>query len=72
MHDDAMQQPQDLIGTAEAARILDRSHRTIHRLVQTGDLTPALVAPGGRAGVFLFNRADVEALAQAAARKVAS
>lgn len=53
----------DLIGSAEAARILGRSSTTIHRLVDTGQLTPAVVAPGGRAGVFLFRRADVEALA---------
>lgn len=53
-----------LIGTAEAARILDKSHRTIHRLVKSGDLIPAMTAPGGPSGVFLFNRADVERLAK--------
>lgn len=52
----------DLIGTAEAATILGRSARTVHRLVEAGDLTPAVVAPGGFAGVYLFARSDVEAL----------
>jgi excisionase family DNA binding protein len=56
-----MQQPDpDLIGSAEAARILGKSQRTVHRLVQSGDLTPAFTAPGGFAGAFLFKREDVE------------
>lgn len=58
-----MDTPSDLIGSTEAARLLDRSPRTIHRLVETGSLIPAHVAPGGFAGAFLFRRADVEALA---------
>lgn len=53
----------DLIGTAEAARLLGKSHRTIHRHVRDGGLTPAHIAPGGAAGIFLFHRSDVEALA---------
>jgi excisionase family DNA binding protein len=56
-----------LIGTAEAARILGKSPRTVHRLVDSGKLTPAFVAPGGYAGSFLFRRSDVEALIEAAA-----
>lgn len=60
-HDEAM--PHDLIGSAEAARLLGRSPRTIHRLVESGDLVPALTAPGGFKGTFLFNRSDVERLA---------
>jgi hypothetical protein len=57
-----MESPPDLIGTAEAARILKKSHRTVHRLVESGDLVPVLTAPGGFAGAFLFSRDDVEAL----------
>lgn len=57
----------DLIGTVEAARILGKSPRTVHRLVESGQLTPAITAPGGFAGAFLFDRTDVEALAGAAA-----
>lgn len=55
--------PPDLIGSVEAAAIIGKSPRTIHRLVESGDLVPAVVAPGGQAGVYLFNRADVEAIA---------
>lgn len=51
------------IGTTEAAQILGKSPRTVHRLVETGVLVPVFVAPGGYAGAFLFARADVEALA---------
>lgn len=61
-----------LIGTAEAARILDKSHRTIHRLVKSGDLIPAMTAPGGPSGVFLFRKADVEALADTTGSRTAS
>lgn len=57
----------DLIGTTEAAQILNRSPRTVHRMVAAGKLAPAMTAPGGYAGVWLFNRADIEALAKAAA-----
>ena len=51
-----------LIGTTEAARLLGKSPRTVHRLVANGDLTPEVTAPGGRAGAFLFKRSDVERL----------
>ena len=57
-----MTSPADLIGSTEAARILGKSPRTVHRLVKSGALTPAVHAPGGFAGAYLFNRADVEAL----------
>lgn len=57
----------DLIGSTEAARLLGKSPRTVHRMVEAGTLVPAMTAPGGRAGVYLFKRADVEALAKAAA-----
>ena len=60
-------QEPELIGTAEAAQILGKSHRTIHRLVKSGDLKPAMTAPGGPSGVFLFRRADVEALVNSSA-----
>ena len=57
----------ELIGTAEAARILGKSHRTIHRLVKSGDLEPAMTTPGGPVGAFLFRKADVEALVKSGA-----
>lgn len=52
----------DLIGSQEAARLLGKSARTIHRLVSSGDLKPYTIAPGGYAGAYLFARADIEAL----------
>lgn len=58
----------DLIGTADAASILHCSHRTVHRLVEDGTLAPAHIAAGGRAGIFLFNRTDVERLADERAK----
>lgn len=53
----------DLIGSTEAARILGKSPRTVHRLVASGHLRPAVTAPGGFKGTFLFLRADVLRLA---------
>ena len=61
-----------LIGTAEAARLMGKSSRTIHRLVESGRLTPDVVAPGGYAGAFLFRRSVVEALKAEAEAKAAS
>lgn len=55
--------PSDLIGSVEAAKILGKSPRTVHRLVAAGTLVPAMTAPGGAAGVFLFRREDIESLA---------
>lgn len=56
-----------LIGTAEVARLLGKSHRTVHRLVESGALVPAIVAPGGPKGSYLFDRADIERIQEAAA-----
>lgn len=58
--------PQPPIGSAEAARILGKSPRTIHRLVASGELVPVMVAPGGFKGAYLFDREDVEALVEKA------
>lgn len=60
-------QQEELIGTTETARILNKSNRTIHRWVKDGRLEPAVVAPGGFAGTWLFDRAEIEALAKAVA-----
>lgn len=58
----------DLVGTVEAAQILGKSPRTVHRMVKAGELTPALVAPGGFAGAYLFDRSEIERVkAEAAA-----
>ena len=55
-------QSQHLIGTAEAAQLLGVDRSTLTRRVATGMLEPALTIPGYR-GDFLFDRADIEALA---------
>ena len=52
--------PDALVGTAELARLRGESVRTVQRRVHRGELTPAVIAPGGRAGVWLFRRDDAE------------
>lgn len=54
--------PPELVSTAQAAAILNRHVRSVHRLIATGALVPAVKIPG-KTGAYLFNRADVEALA---------
>ena len=61
MHNTAHDAP-DLIPTAEAAEALGVHVATISRMVTRGDLAPAVKVPGKR-GAYLFNRADVDALA---------
>ena len=56
-----------LIGTAEVARLLGKSPRTVHRMVKAGTLKPAMTAPGGYAGTYLFDPAEVERAKAAAA-----
>lgn len=54
--------PRDLIGTSEAARILERHPATITRMVQDETLIPA--GRLGSAGAFVFDRKHVEDVAQ--------
>lgn len=54
----------DLVGSEEASLIIGRSRRTLHKMVEDGVIAPALVAPGGPVGTFLFRRADVERVAR--------
>jgi len=49
-----------LIGSAEAARILHTSQRTVTRLVASGQLPVMQTIPGGYAGIHLYERAEVE------------
>lgn len=51
---------EDLIGTAEAARVLGVTQRTAKRLAQRGELRFVVKMPGDT-GAYLFNRLDVEA-----------
>lgn len=52
-----------LVTSAEASVLLGKSVSTISRLVKRGTIQPTAKLPGLR-GAFLFNRADVEALAK--------
>lgn len=52
----------DMIGTAEAAKLLGRSHRTIKRWAQQG-LIPHTTKLAGSRGAYLFNRQTIERLA---------
>ena len=53
----------DLIGSAEACRILgDISRSTLTRWVESGRITPAYRLPGEN-GAVLFTRAEVERVA---------
>lgn len=53
--------PLDLVGTSDAAKILGVHPATVTRLVDSDQLKPAGQLGGG---AFVFNRADVEALAE--------
>ena len=53
---------QTAISTADAAALLSVSTTTLHTLVHGGHLRPLAKAPGIR-GAYIFDRADVEALA---------
>ena len=49
----------ELITTAEVAKLLGVSARTVHRMVAAEELTPVKQAPGPR-GVFLFDADTIE------------
>jgi hypothetical protein len=50
-----------LLTSPQVALRLSCSVRTVHRLVDSGDLTPAQKLPGPN-GAFLFSEDDVEAM----------
>lgn len=62
----------ELIGSTKAATILGISARTVHRLVKAGDMTPAITAPGGYAGVYLFTREEVDRVKAERAEKASA
>lgn len=47
--------------------MLGKSPRTIHRMVQSGELHPVQQLPGPN-GAYLYRRSDVEALASESTR----
>jgi hypothetical protein len=60
-----MPHPTDLVSTREAMEILGyRNPSSVARMVYEGKLTPAHQM-GGKGGSYVFNRADVEAIASA-------
>ncbi len=50
-----------LLTSPEVGALLNKSARTVQRMVDAGTLTPAQKLPGPN-GAYLFHRADVEAL----------
>lgn len=50
-----------LLSTAEVATVLDKDVRTVHRMIDSGVLTPAFKLPG-RTGAYVFDPATVAAL----------
>lgn len=54
----------EIIGSAEAAEILGVDRRTLTRMVADGRIEPATKLPA-RTGAYLFDRAAIEALANA-------
>lgn len=62
-----MSSPDEYLSTPQVARELHVSTRTVHRMVTAGTLTPALTAPGGPHGAFLFTRAEVQRAKEGAA-----
>lgn len=63
--------PVDLVTSPEAGRMINRSPRTVHRLVEAGQLIPAARLSGPN-GAMLFHRADVEALAAERSPKISA
>ena len=55
------------IGSAEACALLGINRSTLVRMVKGDRLTPAMKLPGA-SGAYVFDRADVEALAAERAR----
>lgn len=55
-----MSSTDEYLSTPQAALELHVSTRTVHRMVAAGLLAPALTAPGGPHGAYLFTRAEVQ------------
>lgn len=56
----------ELLTSTQAGLLLGKSGRTVQRMAENGELTPAHKLPGPN-GPYLFRRADIESLAKAAA-----
>jgi predicted site-specific integrase-resolvase len=62
MHDDPRMQPTDLLGTTEAARIIDVDKATLTRWVAAGRVEAAVKLPK-KNGAYLFTRSEVQRMA---------
>ena len=62
-----MTQHGEVLGTQQVAHLLRTDRKGVRRLVDRGALTPTAKLPG-KTGAFVFDRADVEALAVERAR----
>lgn len=60
--------PNGLLTSPQVAARLGRSNRTVHRLVESGDLVPEQKLPGPN-GAFLFDPEVVESFAERFAEK---
>ena len=58
-----MDKPPDIITTGEAGLLLNRSARTVQRLIESGEL-PTFSKLAGPKGHYLLDRAVVEELAR--------
>jgi hypothetical protein len=65
--------PPELMTTPQAAAVLKKSTRTVHRFRLAGEITPVMIVGTGPNAAFLFAREDVDALkARLGERKTAS
>ena len=65
------QQYDDLIGSADSAKLCHVDRATFNRWAAAGDITAAISIPG-RTGARLFRRSDVIALAESKKRATAA
>ncbi|WP_100811752.1 helix-turn-helix domain-containing protein [Microbacterium sp. BR1] len=59
-----MPKNEDMIGVAEAAKLLHRDVRTVHRQIESGAIPHLAKLPGLR-GAYVLSRAEVENIARA-------
>jgi predicted site-specific integrase-resolvase len=61
-------QTNDLVGSLEASTILGVSHATFNRWAKQGRI-PVAIKAAGKTGLRLFERSDIEALAEQPTRR---
>ena len=63
--------PDELLTASQSGQLLNRSYRTVLRLMEQGELPCAMKVPGPN-GAYLFRRGDVEKLAAERAAKASA